>query len=516
MQKNHSTPFMDWLQTLLFSGLLVGLGALFVALPKDTVSEGEKRELAHFPEFSWSAIGQGTFMQRIDDFVADNFVFRYTLSDVAGQIKQWRGWAHDDIQVFSDKGSHAAGTASPPKAPKVQSDAAGSLAGGAANTVSGTEQDPAQGEAQGQARGTARDSVTGAFATTEGMSQNQGQGQGQGQGSSPTPRADAARAGAGGNAATGATEDSPYQNIESVIIYKNRAVQMFGGSPGMAVPFANMLARYQQELPQTTLYFMPIPIGADYYLPQKVTKGLLREKGVIDHAVSLLPPQVRAVNTYAKLAQHSSEYLYFNTDHHWTGLGAYYAYTAFAEAARFAPLPLSAFTKKEIPNFLGTLYHRTLSPALKSKGDTVEYFKVPVQTSVKYFSAGSRQGQSTQLYAEYARGASAYGVFLGGDYPLMKITSDVKNGRKIAMIKDSYGNAFAPYLASHYEEVYVLDYRYFNGNIKTLIQQEGIQELLFAHNSYVFLSGYTVQRERGFLTGPLPTARKSAASEAAP
>jgi hypothetical protein len=120
------------------------------------------------------------------------------------------------------------------------------------------------------------------------------------------------------------------------------------------------------------------------------------------------------------------------------------------------------------------------------------------------------------LYAEYARGASAYGVFLGGDYPLMRITSDVKNGRKIAMIKDSYGNAFAPYLASHYEEVYVLDYRYFNGNIKTLMQQEGIQELLFAFNSYVFLSGYTVQRARGFLTNPATSiAHKSPASEAA-
>lgn len=472
MQHHHSTPFMDWAQTLVFTGLLLGLGVFFVMTPKDAVSEGEKRKLAPLPQWSWSAIGQGTYMKQIDDFVADNFVFRYALTDVAGQIKQRRGWAQDDIQVFSDKGAHQGAAPAPAVAPRP-----------APAAVTAHSQSP------------------------QGTSESVGQ-----------PRRSGASAASSvvDSAAAPQSDEAPYQNIESVIIYKNRAVQMFGGSPQMAAPFAALLGRYQQELPQTTIYFMPIPIGADYYLPTKVNKGIMREKLVIDHALSLLPQQVRPVHAYEKIAQHTAEYVYFNTDHHWTGLGAYYAYTAFAEAARMAPLPLSALTKKEIPHFLGTLYHRTLSPVLKSKGDTVEYYKVPVQTSVRFYPTGSRQGQPTQLYAEYARGAGAYGVFLGGDYPMMKITSDVKNGRKIVVIKDSYGNAFAPYLASHYEEVYVLDYRHFNGNIKTLIQQEGIQELLFAHNSYVFLSAYTAQRERGFLSAAAPVARKAPASEAAP
>ena len=339
MQQNHSTPFMDWLQTLLFASVLVGLGIVFVLTPKESVSEGEKRKLAQFPEFSWSAIGQGAFMQRIDDFVADNFVFRYTLSDAAGQIKQWRGWAQDDIQVFSDKSAHTAGSGAPKpptRAAEAEAAAEPSNLSAGANASPG-DMTPSTGDVQGQ--------NTRAVAT---------------QGGAALPLA-----------VTATADDAPYQNIESVIIYKNRAVQMFGGTPQMAAPFTALMARYQQELPQTTLYFMAIPIGADYYLPAKVNKGVMREKMVIDQAVNALPPQVRPVHAYAKLAQHSNEYVYFNTDHHWTGLGAYYAYTAFAEAAQFAPLPLSALTKKEIPNFLGTLYHRTLSPALKSKGDTV-------------------------------------------------------------------------------------------------------------------------------------------------
>lgn len=475
MQHNHSIPFMDWLQTLLFAGVLVGFGLVFVITPKDTVSEGENRKLAQFPEFSWSAIGQGAFMQRIDDFVADNFVFRYSLSDVTGQIKQWRGWAQDDIQVFSNKSAHQAGAGTPK--PPIR---------------------PAEEKAIADASNPAP------------VSQPSAEMQ------EPNPLTEAIKGDVIVQAAVKVqAHDAPYQNIESVIILKNRAVQMFGGTTQMVKPFAALMTKYQQEFPQVVIYFMPIPIGADFYLPTKVNKGVMREKLVIDHAVSLLPPQVRPVNAYAKLAQHSNEYIYFNTDHHWTALGAYYAYTAFAEAAQFAPIPLSVMKKKEIPNFLGSLYHLTLSHVLKIKGDTVEYYKVPVQTTVEYFSAGSRQGKPTQMYAEYARGGNAYGVFLGGDYPLLKINSDVKNGRKIAIIKDSYGNAFVPYLTSHYEEVYVLDYRYFNGNIKTLIQKEGIQELLLAHNTFVFITGYTVRQVRGFLTGPTPTARKSSAPEAA-
>ena len=154
MQQNHSTPFMDWLQTLLFASVLVGLGIVFVLTPKESVSEGEKRKLAQFPEFSWSAIGQGSFMQRIDDFVADNFVFRYTLSDAAGQIKQWRGWAQDDIQVFSDKSAHPAG-AGAPKPPSreavAESSAQSSNNGSGSNAGSNAgDEKPSAGDLQGQ------------------------------------------------------------------------------------------------------------------------------------------------------------------------------------------------------------------------------------------------------------------------------------------------------------------------------------------------------------------------------
>jgi hypothetical protein len=77
----------------------------------------------------------------------------------------------------------------------------------------------------------------------------------------------------------------------------------------------------------------------------------------------------------------------------------------------------------------------------------------------------------------------------------------VKNGRKILQIKDSYGNAFAPFLSAHYEEVYIVDYRYFEGNIKELVKKYGITDIIFSHNLQVVNSSYTTFRESKMLTG---------------
>ncbi len=479
------TPISQRLNAATFCIALGIVGILFLALPKAHFSEEEKRELAALPALEWGSLMSGKLAKGLDDYVADNFIFRLQVTHWAHVIRKFRGQPEDGIELFaatSNKNTTPSGTdenratnsvqLSPPQqADAVPTPPASSRQEGAPLSQ---ELKPALSPA-----------MTPAIQAPQTTQAEQ-------------PHTTTSTA----SASSEQSDNTPYQNIESLIVYKNRAIQVFGGSAKSIAPFIAIANRYHQELaPDVRIYCMAIPAGSDFFLPRKVNKGIMREKESIDQLHAGLNPGIVKVRAYEALSGKTDEYIQFRTDHHWTGLGAYYAYTAFAEAAGVSALPLSSLVKKEIPNFLGTLYYKTLSKDLASHPDTVEYFKVPFKTDALYFPKGMTHGLPTKLYAENAKGGNSYGVFLGSDFPLMKVVSENKTGKKIVVIKDSYGNAFVPYLSSHYEEVYIIDYRYFQGNIKTLIKNNGIQEVLFAHNTFMLNSQYTASRARGFLDG---------------
>ena len=474
--QSRDSSFQDLMNSLVFCAVITWGGLAFLFTPKLELSEGEKRQLAPLPSASAETLRSGNYFRDLEAYVADHFIYRLTLTEWASQIRRWRGRQWDDIEYFSNA--------------RRMPSASGALK---SDPAADKPAPPSVLAATGAAMPLPTKSVTLEIsravpavidpATSRGPA---------------NPLSDNLPTGT--TLAGDSTPDLPYQNIESVIVYKNRAFQIMGASPAAATGLAKTLNRYREALgPQAKLYVMPIPVGSDFYLPKKINKGVMREKNLIDSLQAQLNPDIRLVNAYGELEKHIDEYIMFNTDHHWTGLGAYYAYIAFCGAADIPPLAPEAFTHKSIPHFLGSLYQKTLSPDLKANADWVEYWKVPVKTQSQYFMGDLHKGMPASLYAEGARGTYGYGVFLGGDYPMMRISSDNKNGRRIIVVKDSYGNAFAPYLTSHYEDVFILDYRYFNGSILSLMREYSIGELLFAHNTYVISSPYTSSRANGFL-----------------
>ena len=74
-----------------------------------------------------------------------------------------------------------------------------------------------------------------------------------------------------------------------------------------------------------------------------------------------------------------------------------------------------------------------------------------------------------------------------GDNPLTEIHNEQKaDGSSIIVVKESFGNAFVPFLVDHYEYVYVVDYRYFKSATgKTLaefVSEKGCDTVLFINN----------------------------------
>jgi hypothetical protein len=178
---------------------------------------------------------------------------------------------------------------------------------------------------------------------------------------------------------------------------------------------------------------------------------------------------IYAVDAYSELARHADEYIFFRTDHHWTALGAYYAYRQFCASAGFEPVALDEFETGRYDDFIGTMYTYTASypqsQVLLDNPDYVDYYLPIVETSAAYYSDSTLSDGipasvvATSLSADCT---NKYLCFISGDTPIFVIDTDVKDGGTALVLKESYGNAFVPFLTSHYSRIVVVDPREFN------------------------------------------------------
>ena len=145
-------------------------------------------------------------------------------------------------------------------------------------------------------------------------------------------------------------------------------------------------------------------------------------------------------------------------------MGAYYAYSAFAKAAGLTPLELGSCEDKTIDGFYGSYSTYTATAG----EDAVHYRYLPYDAPMDVTDQNGNTFTNPSPYYEAATaGTFTTGVFLVGDNPLSVIRSSsqaAQGDKKIAVVKEDYGNALAPYLSNNYGEVHVIDYRYFNNN----------------------------------------------------
>ena len=201
------------------------------------------------------------------------------------------------------------------------------------------------------------------------------------------------------------------------------------------------------------------------------------------------------IDVYWTLREHWQEEIYYRTDHHWTSLGAYYGYQAWAEhenRLKTVYRPESMETVSE--NCLGTLHSRI---NIDMPGEKIQYFPLTAQRPVTV--TYDLQKQTDTLYEEsYLDTKNQYGFFLDDNHAFIQIDTCFHNGRSLFVIKDSYANCFIPLLTSHYEHIYVLDMRYYNGRLYSLMEQylpdgtEGgeMADVLVLYNCIHFLEDF--------------------------
>ncbi|MBK7561288.1 MAG: hypothetical protein IPI68_07135 [Chitinophagaceae bacterium] len=284
-----------------------------------------------------------------------------------------------------------------------------------------------------------------------------------------------------------------------VFVFKNRAFEMFGGGPAMGKSYADVINSYNRLLkPGIQVYNLIIPVALEFEITEKYAKLQKPNRPAIENIYNSLDSNIKKVWAIDEIRKHRGEYIYFNTDHHWTSLGAYYAYRAFCATAGFTPVSLDTVAYKTKPSFLGSLYRLTRDPGLKSNPDSVRYYLF--SDSLNFFIGSSNSinyWAKSKMYGEGASGPNSYSVFLQGDLPIVKMETQHKNGRKIAVVKESYGNAFACFLVNNYEKVVVVDQRYYTGDFIALLKAEGINELLFINNIFAAHTPFHINKIMG-------------------
>lgn len=216
-----------------------------------------------------------------------------------------------------------------------------------------------------------------------------------------------------------------------------------------------------------------LPAFAPHYKEQKFYDALQQKLEKEDVLISVEPI----------LDAHKEEEIYYRTDHHWTTLGAWYAYEQYTKAVG-GDLQRAQGKKKFrciSKNFYGTTYAKI---NYARQADKIEIYEPADKLRVVY-NMGEKKTKT--LYdVSFLKTADQYSVFTGGNQAVLEITGGIKNGKTMLLIKDSFANSILPFLAEDYEKLVVVDLRQLNVSGDRLLEMFSPTDILILYNSAQF------------------------------
>ena len=452
-------------------GVLVVLGVISLVDKDPAVSVTEKR--AEKPKFSWSALWDGSYVEQLEAYYSDTFPFRdqfMSLNRKLNQFYYFSGGTDNYLAIDFEGGAEQGGES----LHDVQ------------NALNGNTGDKDSTQASDS---TADEGGQSGTVSQEGNSDE--------------------------TTATEETHDAPEIDLPDESQAVGIGTVIVVGDNAMDIPTAtySVIESYSQAInnlasamgPGIRTISLVTPNSGEFYSPESFHTGNHSQKEMIDFCYEHMDDSVITVDAYSALREHADEYIFFRTDHHWTALGAYYAYVQYCKAVGFEPVPLEKFQTGTYENFLGSMYNYTQkypqSDALKANPDTLTYYLPIVETHAKYYSDATLSDgvPISVVYTKIDENVSnKYLCFIGGDTPVCVIDTDV-NGPVCMVLKESYGNAFVPFLTSHYSKIIVVDPREFNQegkpslDLKAFAQEQGVDDLLVINYPFMINNSYYIE-----------------------
>lgn len=425
--------------------ILFALMTLYLLLfPRSTVSQIENRNLAEFPKFSFASYFSGSFTADVATWFDDTVPNHDGFKNMSNSIKNLFG-----MKMFASTVSTA----------KPETDSTDNTDASAANGDTQTTT-PANGTVPNN---------TNLLQYAAGR---------------VFPAVSAADEKMGRDFSTEDNSTLEWVNNLLVVNWDNhwRCMEAFGGGGGTA--YANALNDLQSKVGSgVTIWSMPAPTASAIYTPKNGIDYVGNQKECFDGVAEKLNAGIQSVNVVDVMKKHAEEDIYLRTDHHWQARGAYYAARTFAEAAGVPFADLSTYTEESIPGYVGTMYGFSQDTRILNDPDDFHYF-VPASNYVaSYYDTSFNYRYEDDLFADVDT-ANAYLKFLGGDSCIVKVDTQMKNGRKLLVIKDSFGNAEIPFYTNSFEQIYVADVRYLECNLVSFIKDMGITDVLFTMSAY--------------------------------
>ena len=205
------------------------------------------------------------------------------------------------------------------------------------------------------------------------------------------------------------------------------------------------------------------------------------------------------INLRDALIKTEADGLYYKTDHHWTSLGAYYAYCEIVKEMGITPYELSDFEiETATEEFFGTTWS---SAGVKwTEGDTIEYFRWEGDENLtlrikgsSYNYTGSEKIEKngakydvfeTVYVREMLEKKDKYASFVGGNnnsYVEITMEGDGKVRETLVLLRDSFADSLAPFLARHFNLV-LIDLRTSVPDTISICKEIGAEKLLLLYN----------------------------------
>lgn len=269
-----------------------------------------------------------------------------------------------------------------------------------------------------------------------------------------------------------------YQEMNGIYIGKEERLFQKYEEPKNTDRLIDVMNKFsdQTDIP---IYFMLVPTSGTIY-PEKLPRYINFDNQIASLNKIYEKVHMNNVDVYSSLLEgkkHSN--MFYRLDHHWTTQGAYYGYLAYCKEAKLEPMDLTNYQKEIVAkDFNGTLYSKaniyTFEP------DSIERYIHNQALEVNYVF--SNKITNTLYEDSHLLTKDKYAMFLDGNHPLIQIKTDVQNGQRLLILKDSYANSMIPFLTSHYERIDILDMRFYNEAVSKYIEDNKINQVLILYN----------------------------------